>query len=372
MADRYAMRLPCLRVAQGDRTLYSFAVDGKRLDSFAAVARVGRGEDTQLRGYQRPEVLKHVRGIQRYLEKPGALLPNAIVVAFDDRVRFEPSSAPASDVEYSSVGTLVVPVDESATDEDKPGWIVDGQQRTAAIRDARIDEFPVCVVSFLAPESEQRAQFILVNNTRPLPKGLIYELLPVTHTELPLPLMRRRLAAEVLYRLNTDHDSPFVGRIATTTHPTGYIKDNAVLRMVENSIHNGALYQYRYADTGEGDVASMLSHLKLYWWTVTEQYREAWELPPRQSRLTHGVGIAALGYVMDELTEGHELRSLASACQRVPSLGSLPWTEGDWALSTGVRKWNSLQNTPNDIRLLAHHLIRLVSKTGHGQQIHKT
>ncbi len=28
-------------------------------------------------------------------------------------------------------------------DEDKPGWIVDGQQRSAAIRDARIDSFPV-------------------------------------------------------------------------------------------------------------------------------------------------------------------------------------------------------------------------------------
>jgi DGQHR domain-containing protein len=258
-------------------------------------------------------------------------------------------------------GTLVIPVDESAPENEKPGWIVDGQQRTAALRDARVDEFPVCLVAFIAEESEQRAQFILVNNTRPLPKGLIHELLPATQEELPLPLMRRRLAAEVLHRLNTDRDSPFHGRIATTTHPSGYIKDNAVLRMVENSIYNGALYQYRYADTGEGDVGSMLSHLKIFWKMAATQYAESWELPPRKSRLTHGVGIASMGYLMDHLTEGHTLRTVGRACRSLTRLGSLPWSEGEWELAGSVRRWNSLQNTPNDIRLLTHHLLNLVA-----------
>src|SRR3954452_22901483 len=130
MADRYDLRLPCIRVTQGDRELYSFAVDGKQLDSFATVARVGRDEDSGLQGYQRPEVLKHIRGIQRYLEKPRALLPNAIVVAFDKRVRFEPTQGQDTDVEYAASVTLVIPIDESQDDGQKPGWIVDGQQRT--------------------------------------------------------------------------------------------------------------------------------------------------------------------------------------------------------------------------------------------------
>src|ERR671933_135077 len=101
MADHYDLRLPCIRVTQGDRELYSFAVDGKQLGSFATVARVGRDEDAGLQGYQRPEVLKHIRGIQRYLEKPGALLPNAIVVAFDDRIRFEAMDAATFDATYA-------------------------------------------------------------------------------------------------------------------------------------------------------------------------------------------------------------------------------------------------------------------------------
>ncbi|MGY2129388.1 DGQHR domain-containing protein DpdB [Blastococcus sp. SYSU DS0617] len=360
MADRYELRLPCLRVMQGQRELFSFAVDGKQLGRFAAVARVGRDEDAGLQGYQRPEVLKHIRGIQRYLEKPGALLPNAIVVAFDDRVHFEPITSDASEVGYATAGTLVVPIDEAQADGDKPGWIVDGQQRTAAIREARVDEFPVCVVSFIASEEEQRAQFILVNNTRPLPKGLIHELLPATQDELPLPLMRRRLAAEVLYRLNVDPDSPFAGLIATPTQPDGVIKDNAVLRMVENSIYNGALYAYRHADTGDGDVAKMLTHLITFWATVKATFPTAWGLPPRRSRLSHGAGIAALGYLMDHLTEGVPLGDLGKACARISKLSDAPWSSGEWDFPTGVRRWNQIQNTPNDIRLLTSHLINRV------------
>jgi DGQHR domain-containing protein len=360
MADQYELRLPCLRVLQGDRALYSFAVDGKRLHDFATVARVGRGEDAEIAGYQRPEVLKHVKGIQRYLEKPGALLPNAIVVAFDDRVRFEPAEDVQTEVPYAGVGTLVVPVDETGHDGDKPGWIVDGQQRSAAIRDARLDEFPVCVVSFIADEQEQRAQFILVNNSRPLPKGLIHELLPSTQAELPLQLMRRRLPAEIVNRLNTDADSPFRGLIATPTRPNGVIKDNAVLRMVENSIYNGALYQYRNSSTGTADVASMLTHLKIFWRTVAATFPDAWAVPPRRSRLSHGVGIAALGYVMDLLTEDVPLHKAGTRCAEVARLRHSAWTNGVWEFESGPRRWNSLQNTPSDIRMLTQHLVRIL------------
>src|SRR3954471_22458977 len=84
MADRYELRLPSLRVKQAGRDLYSFAVDGKRLHDFATVSRIHREDETRLKGYQRPEVLSHIRSIRRYLESTSPLLPNAIVIAFDD------------------------------------------------------------------------------------------------------------------------------------------------------------------------------------------------------------------------------------------------------------------------------------------------
>ena len=70
------------------------------------------------------------------------MIPNGIVVAFDARVRFEPETRRKADVESGcGKGMLVIPLDE----EERPGWIVDGQQRAAAIRDARVDQFPIFV-----------------------------------------------------------------------------------------------------------------------------------------------------------------------------------------------------------------------------------
>ena len=86
---------------------------------------------------------------------------------------------------------------------------MDGQQRIAAIRDASVTAFPICVVAFIEDsDAEQREQFILVNSTKPLPKGLIYELLPATKAHLPILLERRKFSAYVLDRLNHEDDSP--------------------------------------------------------------------------------------------------------------------------------------------------------------------
>jgi hypothetical protein len=141
-----------------------------------------------------------------------------------------------------------------------------------------------------------------VNSTKPLPKGLIYEPLPETTGELPTQYARRRLPASLMTQPNTATDSPFRGAIATPTTPNGYIKDNSVLKMIENSLYDGALYQYRDPRTGEGNEDTMVRHLVAFWSRVQGKWPSAWELPPRKSRLTHGVGIQSLGYVMDLLT----------------------------------------------------------------------
>ena len=50
-----------------------------------------------------------------------------------------------------------------------------------------------------ADEAELRRQFVLINNTRPLPKSLIYELLPGVDG-LPSRLSNRAFAAELTAR----------------------------------------------------------------------------------------------------------------------------------------------------------------------------
>ncbi len=352
------LRVSALRLAQGSRReIYSFGIDGKLLHRIAAVSRVGRDDDAAIRGYQRPEVLSHINAIRAYIESEAPMIPNGIVVAFDTRVRFEADGRRKTRDSGCQSGTLFIPLDE----EDRPGWIVDGQQRAAAIRDARVDRFPIFVNAFITEEvAEQRAQFILVNSTKPLPKGLIHELLPSTEAPLPLALHKKRLPALLLERLNYDEDSPLRGRIRTPTSGGGTIKDNSILKMLENSISDGALYTYRFTDRGRPDVEGMLRILKSFWRAVSQVFQEAWEKPPRQSRLTHGLGILSLGFLMDAIADQFEqfepdtsdfdahLRLIAPLCA---------WTGGSWKLGPYQRRWNDLQNTPRDVQVVADHLL---------------
>ncbi len=357
----HEMRLPALRVQQGpSRTLYSFAVDGKLLSRFSTVSRIHRDAHTGVQGYQRPEVLSHISAIRKYVESDDPMIPNAIVIAFDKRVVFEPTGASDG---YTTAGTLVIPVDLTWPDEDKPGWVVDGQQRSAAIREAHVEAFPICVTAFITDsDEEQRSQFILVNSTKPLPKGLIYELLPSTVGALPVALQLRRFPATLLERLNYDDDSPLEHLIQTPTTPQGVIKDNSILRMLENSLSDGALYQYRHPGAERGDVESMLLLLKDFWVAVRNTFPGAWGQNPRRSRLMHGVGITSMGYLMDAIAERYahlrppsvedfeyDLYEIAEVCH---------WTDGTWRLDTEHhRKWNDLQNTPRDIQLLTNYLL---------------
>jgi len=357
------LRQPALEVHQGDgRVLYSFAIDGKLLPSFAAVSRIHREGDAEVEGYQRPEVLSHIASIRRYLESEAPMIPNALVVAFDKRVQFEPLPG-APSVSYARPGTLVIPASDDLPDEDKPGWIVDGQQRSAAIREARIDSFPVVVTAFITDSDEdQRSQFILVNSAKPLPKGLIYELLPATHGALPVPLQARRFPAVLLTRLNGQVRSPLYRKIRTPTTPEGIVKDNSILKMLENSLSDGALYSFRDAATGSGDEEQMLDLLVAFWAAVRDVFADAWDKPPRQSRLMHGVGIVSLGFIMDAIYDrysrqrrpGHDdfaqdLQELQEVCR---------WTSGFWDFGPGAqRRWNELQNTTRDIQLLTNYLL---------------
>jgi DGQHR domain-containing protein len=366
------LRLPALEVRQGPtRTVYSFAVDGKKLPLFATVSRIHRDDEAAIQGYQRPEVLSHIASIRRYLESDEPMIPNALVVAFDKRVVFEPDRSNGRRPEVRT-GTLVIPVDPDTPQEALPGWIVDGQQRYAAIREAQIASFPICVTAFITDsDAEQRSQFILVNATKPLPKGLIHELLPSTTGTLPVALEIRRFPAKVLDRLNYDDDSPLNGMIHTPTTPNGVIKDNSILKMIENSLTDGALYRFRDPTTGSGDIDAVLGVLKDFWTAVEGAFPGAWKKPPRHSRLMHGVGVVSMGFVMDAIVEHYQrIPSLMEFTNQLTLLGDLcHWTDGTWQFGPGQqRRWNDLQNTPHDIQLLTDYLLAQYRAKAGGQK----
>lgn len=360
-AEEKKLVVPAIEIIQGrGRKVFAFPVDGKLLPRFATVSRIARTDAEGVTGYQRPEVLSHISQIRKYLESSDPMLPNAIVVAFDRCVQFRPVAASPSGA-HGRLGSLHIPLPGEG--QPAPGLIVDGQQRTAALREAEVKRFPVFVVGFIAEdEAEQREQFLLVNSTKPLPKGLLYELLPSIDAPLPEALARRRFPATLLERLNHDTDSPLRGMISTPTAPNGLVKDNSILRMLENSLTDGALFRFRTPYGEGGDVETMIRVLKNFWAAVLEVFPQAWGVPPKRSRLMHGAGIVSLGFVMDAIADHHRRSPVPAVKQFVAGLSTIAadcrWTDGFWNFGTGRHiKWNDLQNTSSHIQMLTDYLL---------------
>ncbi|HMO55343.1 MAG TPA: DNA sulfur modification protein DndB, partial [Tepidiformaceae bacterium] len=134
-----------------------------------------------------------------------------------------------------------------------------------------------------------------------------------------------------------------------------------MLRLIENSLSDGVLYVFRDPKGIEHDFDSMESVLAEFFRAVRDVWPEAWELPPKKSRLTHGAGIAALGHLMDSIAHRVGLRTPPTREQFASDLRAMRdvchWTDGYWDLGPGrQRRWDELQNTSKDIDALVRYL----------------
>jgi DGQHR domain-containing protein len=361
--DAPILRLHALRIEQRvDVPLFVFGVDGRIVHRFATMDAAHRSADGVLGGYQRTRVERHIAEIYAYLATDGAILPNAIVVAFSGDVTFA-STPGVMRTEWGTPGTLYVPLPKRG--KARPGLIVDGQQRSSALAQLPpTRSFPVVVVGFLATSSDlQREQFVLVNKTIPLPRDLLNELLPHIETELPKPLQMRRVAATVVEKLRYDRKSPFYGRIRGLGAGAegNNVSQAAVLAVIETSIRRGGVLSPYYSpEPTAADLAAMAHILALYFTAIARVWPYAWNESPWTSRLVHGVGITALGRLMDVLIPEVNVaspRAVGAVARRLRKIESrCAWTSGRWPRPLSC-PWDALQNTSQDKRRLADFLI---------------
>lgn len=355
-----------LRTKQGDGLdVFAFFIRGADIVRVADISRVERDDADELKGFQRPEIRNHVRGIVDYLNQGKVLFPNAIILAMSPQVRFSASrgTKPTGDDRIAEGGTLTIPVYQEGK---RVAWIVDGQQRSLALAQASKYDIAVPVIGFVSDSlSVQREQFILVNKAKPLPGRLINELLPETGgILLPRDLSSRRVPSEICGLLNRDVNSPFfrlIKRPSDRGSGTAVITDTPVIKMIRNSINNplGALAPYKATAREGADIESMYRVLCTFWSAVKTTFPDAWGKDPRQSRLMHSAGIEAMGVLMDrifaKLAGGDEdKKAVLRELERVAP--SCRWTKGTWE-SLGVG-WNEIQNIPRDIKRLQDALVR--------------
>lgn len=356
-----------LRTTQGDNLdVYALFIRGSDLVRIADISRISRDSSDTLKGFQRPEIRSHVKGIINYLNQGDVLFPNAIILALSPEIKFMASrgSKPTGDEGIAQTGTLRIPLHAEGL---RSAWIVDGQQRALALAKAENADLPVPVVGFVSDNlTTQREQFILVNKAKPLPTRLINELLPETGTILlPRELSARKAPAELCGLLNRDPRSPFYRLIKLSSDKEtseAVVTDTAIIKMIRTSMTNplGALYPYKSGDEEKTDVEAMYQLLVLFWQAVKECFPNDWALDPKESRLMHSAGIAAMGYIMDLVcakTGGQEtnyelilreVRKIAPHCA---------WSSGKWQLLNIA--WNQVQSTPQDIKHLQDTLLRI-------------
>jgi hypothetical protein len=329
--------------------VFSFAASPKDILDFSEIERVGRQEDGQLKGFQRHQISGHIKEIRDYLIRDDALLPNAVIIAFIDEVKTKDLSN----------GTIEITI---STKNKKPGFVVDGQQRLTALSGIDKPGFEVFVSALICKDYNQlRQQFVLINNTRPLPKTLIYELLP-TVDGLPERFTARSFAAKMVDKLNYTPGSNLFTEIRQHTNPIGVLSDTALQKFVMNSASDGVLRELIKEEDFETQAYEIINS---FFGAVKTVFKPEWVgMVARTSRLKHGAGIVALGFVMEMLYSMNGAKSekeFAKGLQLIKPFTA--WTSGNWELSDyDSRPWNGIQNTPSDVQLLTDYLIRVTKK----------
>lgn len=336
--------------------VFAFSAKAKDIFQFATIDRINRDEDGKLHGFQRPQVANHIREIKGYLAKDDAILPNSVVVAFTSGIKVKDSAV-------GGISELTI-----STGEKPNGLIVDGQQRLTALSQIPEKDFEVLVSCIICPsEDELRRQFILINNTRPLPKSLIYELLP-TVDGLPPRLSSRAMASSLTERLNFVENSSLHNKVKMHTNPEGILQDTVIQKMVMNSLENGALRELISQPDGEDISFQLISD---FYQAVKETFPEAWDRQtPRSSRLVHGAGIIAMGYVMEHLYFSMQARTTDDFKKGLSLLeGKTAWTCGEWDFGDRKPKWNELQNLNRDWMALSNYLLSVIKRTQREKQV---
>ncbi len=328
----------------------SIAARASEVLKFAKIDRAGRTKEGALSGFQRPQIASHISEIRDYLRTDDAVLPNPIVVAFVGNVKVKPQAG--------SIVELTIRTNEG---EEAPGFVVDGQQRLTALSGLPDKDFQIFVSILVCQDVEElRRQFVLINSTRPLPKALIYELLPGLKG-LPKRLTGRSFAAMLTERLNYDCDSSLRGMIYQHTNPAGVIRDTSIQKIIMQSMSDGAIREF----SGDEQFGRGFTLISEFFGGVQKVFSDEWTgHNAKTSRLVHGAGIMAMGFVMETIAARHGASTAAEFAEGLkPLKGRTAWTSGFWQFSDTERvPWNAVENTPRQIMTLAQYLVSIVRR----------
>ena len=117
----------------------------------------------------------------------------------------------------------------------------------------------------------------------------------------------RKLPSALVDMLNHDPESPFFGLIKRASSGCrgpavkAVVTDTSLVEALKESLESpsGVLFPYRNMATGTTDTDGIRRVLLTYWTAVRDTFPDAWGSRPPKSKLMGGVGIRAMGRLMD-------------------------------------------------------------------------
>lgn len=305
------------KISEGSSRL-QFTIDGRLIRCFSAVDRLDVVAGT---GNQRDEIYKHVSEISKGMQA-GVQVPNSVILVFNEKVF---SWAPTDEeipeswvvcrqlAEWSTIRhpneadrviqevcpiELDIPFRNAAFDEEKTAFLVDGQQRTAALSLVDIDSVPtffLTVNAIVGNQEEAKNTFRIANSTVRITTDFSRALVG-TLDETPGYVKEEKKVAQAVKLLAIDlADSPFKGMVK---HPG---MDGRGLPIVYNTLFS-VVSSFNQSGIDFGDDGKKLAQcVSQAYRVVAEVWPEAWGKNPKESKLSHGAGLRAIGRVLVDL-----------------------------------------------------------------------
>lgn len=296
-----------------------FTLDGRLIRNFAAVDRLDAVAGT---GNQREEIYKHVSEISKGM-RAGVQVPNSVILVFAEEVfawnppdgetipeswvvcrQLADWSVVHNPLDSSKIVQEVCPIEldipfrNASFDEEKTAYLVDGQQRTAALALLDVDEIPAFYLTanaIVGDQEEAKSTFRIANSTVRITTEFSRALLGTLDDAPGYVRDEKRVAQAVKALAIDDVNSPFIGLvkhpgIETKGMPIAYnTLFSAVLAFNQSGIDFGAEAEHLAAT-----VAKAYS-------LVAKTWPEAWGKSPKESKLSHGAGLRAIGKVLVDL-----------------------------------------------------------------------
>jgi DGQHR domain-containing protein len=321
--------------------LYVFIVDGKEIAGQLGVRKMV-WQESRLEGFQRPLDKKRVTEIASYLSD-NPILPNAIVVAFKSgTLRFDAmhgQSDPKCQIGTITINGKVVKLDgvnKPLPENERIGYVIDGQHRIRAIEKARLAPgmFNIVVNAFHDVDPDfALQQFYYLSLTVPIPPGqlaLMRRQLPDTLTTVEA---NKKAISQVCGRLQKYPESPFAAGTYIGAAPVikGPIPISVVEEMIDWIIKSTYL-RYSWNQDARQITAANLDviskSLYVYWKAVATLYASYWGQSPKNQRLFCAIGIYAMMRFFDLVMTGIDINSADAVSQVMTKLAPIkdvPW-----------------------------------------------